>query len=297
MIHFLTHQNRDRVSSYLDQDPLHNIYLIHALQNCGLKSEHVTFWGTSNGDQLEGVLFADNDYTHRFGSLAGDNAKVLARLGKFALKSGIRILAGKDTSIQPIVENLPAQFLITHVEHLKFYHVYPEKFRGRHGYPVQRATRDDIPLLVELYKNYELGGRKPPEEIEREIHKAMDKKGNYFFLKSQGRAVSAARIFPQTDRVGMIDGATTLPEYRGRGMYACVRTACLEHLFEQKKIGVGLVNQNNATVQRVVNKQGGSFIAQWLIVRFNKRPPLRRRILAPRLRRWALNVRDTILNH
>lgn len=297
MIRCLTHSDLDRVGSYLDQDPLHNIYLIHALQTYGLTSEHVTFWGTFNGDLLKGVLFADNDYTHCFGSLAGDNEKVLALLGKFALKSGIRILAGQDTSIQPIVENLPSRFLISHIEHLDFYQVYPEQFQGRHGYPVQQATRDDIPLLVELYKHYELGGRKPPEEIEREIHKAMDKKGSYFFLKSQGRAVSAARIFPQTDRAGLIDGATTLPKYRGCGMYTCVRTACLEHLFEQEKIGLGLVNQNNAAVHKIVNKYGGSFIAQWLIVRFNKRPPLRRRILAPRLRRWALNVRDTILHH
>ena len=90
MIRSLTRQDHHLVQSYLDQDPLHNIYLIHGLQVYGFESEYVRFWGAFNDGRLEGVLFANNGCMHRFGSLAGENPQVLARLGKFALKIGIK---------------------------------------------------------------------------------------------------------------------------------------------------------------------------------------------------------------
>lgn len=294
MIRLLTPQDHDPVQSYLEEDPFHNIYLIHGLQTHGLESKHVTFWGAFNADQLEGVLFADSDYEPRFGSLTGDDPRVLARLGKPALKSGVRTLAGKSTYIRPVTENLPYEFQLTYVERLDFYSVGPGKLLGRYDYPVRVATKDDIPLLVELYKNFELGGKRTAEEIEHEIRRAMDKGGTYFFLELEGRAVSGARVFPQTDRAGMIDGATTLPEFRRRGMYSCVRTACLEYLFKSGKTGLGVVNEADTTVHKIVRKYGGSFTDQWLIVMFRKKPPLRRRVLPSRLRCWASRVKESV---
>jgi predicted GNAT family acetyltransferase len=294
MIRQLDLADHDLVQAYLDRDPLHNIYLIHGLQTHGLDSAHVTFWGAFNEDRLEGVLFADNDYRRRFGSLAGDGPTVLARLGKLALKSEIRTLAGKSACLQPVVENLPSRFLVTQVERLNLYKIHPGELVAHHDYPVRWATTDDVPLLVELYKNYEPVGEKTVQEVEQEIRKAMDKGGDYFFLESGGRAVSAARIFPQTDRAGMIDGATTLPEFRGRGLYPCVRTACFEHLFEEEKIGLGLVSENNTIMHKIVEKYGGTFIAPWWIVLFKSKPPLRQRIIPQRLRYWALNLKQAL---
>ena len=45
MIRLLTQQDYDIVQSYLDKDPLNNVYLIHGLQTYGLESKRVTFWG------------------------------------------------------------------------------------------------------------------------------------------------------------------------------------------------------------------------------------------------------------
>ena len=147
-------------------------------------------------------------------------------------------------------------------------------------------------MLVELYKDYELGGRKTIEETEREIRRAMDKGAVYFVCEIDGQAVSGARIFPQSDTTGMLDGGTTLPDFRGRGIYPCVRTACCEYLFKQGRTVVTLVNEANVPMQRIVDKHGGRFVDQWLIVVFRKKAPLRRRVLPARLRRWGLGIRD-----
>lgn len=280
----------------MERDPLRNIYLIHGLQTHGLASEHVTFWGAFNAGQLEGALFADNDYEHRFGSLAGDSPKVLACLGKYALKSGIRVLAGKRAYIQPAIQSLPSRFRLIGIEHLDLLQVHPEQLLGHYDYPVRVAGKDDIRLLVELYKHCELGGMKSAEEVEHEIRRAMTKGGVYFVHEMEGRAVSAARIFPQTDLAGIVDGATTLPEFRGRGIYPSVYTACSEYLFQRGKARLGLVNEANINMHKVICKCGGSFTDKWLIVAFTRKPPLRRRILPVRLRRWGLNIRDWVLH-
>jgi RimJ/RimL family protein N-acetyltransferase len=281
------------VQSYLNEDPLHNIYLIHGLQTHGLDSTLVTFWGAFSGDQLEGVLFADNGYRHRFGSLAGDNPMVLDGLGKLALKSGIRELRGKSTYILPIIENLPSQFLISKTEHLRFYEVRPGQFLGRYDYPVRMATRDDIPLVVQFYQsNYGVDR----ERIERElIRKAIEEGGRCFLVELEGRVVSAARIIPQTDRAGMIDAGITQPEFRGRGIYSSVRTACYEYLFEKGKIGVALVSDTNAIMHKIMDKYGSSFTAKWLLIEFRRKPSLRQRIIPLSLRRWAVSIKDTVL--
>ena len=294
MIRLLTEQDYDLVRSYLDRDPLHNIYLIHGLQTYGLASEHVTFWGAFTDGQLEGVLFADNDYERRFGSLTGDNAKVLACLGRFALEAGIKTLAGKEPYIQPAIQRLPSQFRVVQVEHLGFLQVDPEQLIEYHDHQVRVVGKDEVPLLVELYQHYELGGLDSIEQVEHEIRRAMAKGAVYFVHEAAGRPVSGARIFPQTDRAGMVDGATTLPEFRGRGLYRCVYTACSEYLFQRGKVRLGLINEANTNMHKVIRRCGGSFTDRWLIVIFARKPPLRRRIIPRRLRRWALSIRERV---
>jgi predicted GNAT family acetyltransferase len=294
VIRLLTQEDREPVQSYLEKDLLHNIYLIHGLQTYGLASEHGTFWGAFSRGQLEGVLFADNDYEKRFGSLAGDNAKVLVDLGRFALKAGIRTFAGKRAYIQAAIQRLPSRYRMIGIEHLDFLQVHPGQLVGHYDYPVRVAGTDDIPLLVELYKHYELGGEKSPKEVEHEIRRAMAKGGVYFVLEIEGRVVSGARIFPQTDRAGIVDGATTLPEFRGRGLYPCVYTACSEYLFQRGRVRLGLINEANTNMHKVMRRCGGSFTDKWLIAIFVRKPPLRRRILPVRFRRWALSIRDRI---
>jgi hypothetical protein len=289
VIRLLTKNDYEFVRSYLNQDPLQNIYLIHGLQTYGLESDLVTFWGAFDDDRLGGVLFADNEDPLCCGFLAGDDPEVLARLGKFALKSGIRRLIGKNTYIQPVIDGLPPRVPIV-VLHRDFYQTHPEQLVPCYLYPVRPATEDDVPLLVELYRKCEFYTSRTEQEIEHNIRKVMGESGVYFLVEWEGRVVSAANVASEIDEAGLIGSATTLPEFRGRGIYYCVRTACLEYLFSRGKIGLSLVEVNNASVKRVISKTGGSCTAQWLIVKLTPPPPLRRRILPPWLRRWGLQM-------
>jgi hypothetical protein len=152
MFRLLTQQDYDIVRSYLDRDPLNNVYLIHGLQTHGLESKHVTFWGAFDHDRLAGVLSVNNDKRPREGYLAGENPEVLARLGELALKANVNRLFGKSNCIQPAVaavENLRPRVEIRRTYgHL--YEVHPGQAVCHYDYPVRAATRDDIPLLVEL---------------------------------------------------------------------------------------------------------------------------------------------------
>jgi hypothetical protein len=240
------------------------------------------------------MLFTHNDSQPRFGCLVGDDPEVLAQLGKLALASGIRTLLGRSTYVRPAVEDVRSRAPIG-LRRFNFYQIQPGQLVRRGDYPVRVAAEEDFPLLTEIYRDYEFRNPNRTErEIEREIRRVVDEGGRYFLVELEGRAVSAARIAPETDRAGVIGAARTRPEYRGRGIYLSVRTACFEHLFEREKIGLGFFSETNASMEQVVKKQGGEIIARWLIVDFKKVPPLRRRVLPLRVRRWAVRIRDRV---
>lgn len=293
MIRKLAEQDSSILHSYLEQDPLHNIYMIHGQQIYGLVSKAVSFWGAFEGKRLSGVLFA----MHRppsFGCLAGDTVDVLETLGHLALESGIHKLIGKDQYIQPVLNSQRSRCQIS-VIHLGFFETVPERFVPRRDHPVRVATEDDIPLLIELYRDYELyPSDLTKQEIAQEIHGVFSECGVYLMVEREGKAVSAARIAVESDQAGMIDAATTLPEYRGCGMYSSVRTACCDYLFGKTKITLALIRHDNTTMQSIAVKSGSCLTAEWLIARFRDKPPLRRRLLPYRLRRWGKVIADRV---
>jgi len=296
LIRLLTRQDHDRVLAYLNHDPLHNIYLIHGLRPRGLESNSIALWGAFSDKRLEGVLCIDYESRPCAGYLASDSPQVSTRLGRLAHQSGAGTLIGNKTHIQPATTDLGTRIRVK-VKHLNFYRADPESLVRYYDYPVRVATKQDIPSLVALYREYEFARKdRTDEEIEHAIAGAMDHWGVYFIFESKGRAISAARVFPQTDQAGVIGAARTLPEFRGRGIYLSVRTVCFEYLFSQGKTGLGMFVDTNASMYRVLNKQGGTIVAEWLIAHLRAKPPLRQRILPQRVRRWGLLVRDHILS-
>lgn len=295
-IRLLTQQDYDAVRSYLDKDPFYSIYLIHSLEAYGLDSEHARFWGAFRRGRLEGVLFtdvllADYENSPRYGCLAGDNPEASARLGEFSLKTGIRFIKGKSACIQPAAEALSSRVADSRLTRWNFYRADPEQNPHRYDYPVRVATRDDMPLLLELYKDFEFGSH-DLHEVEYEVQKAVDS-STCFFVELEGRAVSGSMIVAETDRAGMLNYSRTLPEFRGRSVHLSVRTACYEYLFRQGKVGLGVFSESNAAMHSIIG-QYGSIIGKWSIVYFAAKPPLKRRILPLRLRRLGLNFKNKL---
>jgi len=299
MIRALTQRDYDAARLYLGRDPLNNVYLIDGLQTYGFDSEQATFWGAFDNDRLDGILFVNDDGRHRIAYLAGDNPEVLARLGRHALKCDVDTLFGKSNCIEPaanVIEDLAPQVEIQRTRGHLSVTPHPGQLVGRYDHPVRKATRDDIPSLVAFYSSDELKGYsgKRPEKLERDIQRAVDRSA-CLFVESEGRVVSATRIDPETDQAGVIELSATLPEFRGRGMYSSVRTACVEYLSSKGKVAIGVTADSNIAVHKVVEKMVGSFIEPWLYVRIKKKYPLIQRILPGRLRRWASKVKGWVL--
>lgn len=272
MIRPLTNNQYQSIEFYLSNDHFNNIYLIHALQTYGVESKNAIFFGAFKNKKIVGVLYIEIIEGLRFGSLCGDSNKILKQLGRYALKNGINVLTGKKDYITPIIEEQHDRNDL--VEQYDFYRINPNQLIGRYEYPVQRAIMDDIPILIDLYKTSELGNTKKKDRrvIELEIKRTMKYESGYFFIKSHGRAVSVSRIVAETDKVGVIDGSTTLPENRGQGMHPSVRTAGFEYLFQKDKIGLGYIRESDSIMHKMIKKTGGTFIEKWLIVLVNQKP-------------------------
>jgi predicted GNAT family acetyltransferase len=176
--------------------------------------------------------------------------------------------------------------------------VLPGSFDSYHDYSVKIATKSETELLVELYKQFEYRKKKrSADEAKREIENVMKESGIFFMAVVDGRAVSAAKIATETDKAGIIGSARTLPEYRGRGIYLSVRTACFEYLFDKGKIGVGFFEDKNVNIHKILKKQGGFISNKWLIINFGrKQRTARRRFISLFLRQRSLNIFDRVLN-
>lgn len=149
-------------------------------------------------------------------------------------------------------------------------------------YPVRTAKEEDLPALMELYKDFEFGGG-DLLRVEYEMREAI-KRGTCFLVEMDGRVASASVIVAETDRAGLLNYTRTAPAFRQRGLHRCVRTACYRYLFRQNKVPIGIFSKTNAAMLHIAEKYG-SIIGEWSVVHLSPKPPLRRRIMPLPVRR------------
>jgi hypothetical protein len=300
MVRKLKKSDYDILRSYIDKDKILNIYLDYWLQTSGLDNENVNFVGAIDGSRLLGVLLIANFYKGKIGYLGYPvtrNDRIVLDFVKFGRSLGMSRLIGEKLTLEPALEKLRLRYK-TRTNSLNFYRVLPGSFDSYHDYSVKIATKSETELLVELYKQFEYRKKKrSADEAKREIENVMKESGIFFMAVVDGRAVSAAKIATETDKAGIIGSARTLPEYRGRGIYLSVRTACFEYLFDKGKIGVGFFEDKNVNIHKILKKQGGFISNKWLIINFGrKQRTARRRFISLFLRQRSLNIFDRVLN-
>jgi hypothetical protein len=286
------------IRSYIDQDKLLNIYLDYSLQTQGLDDKTANFVGAIDGLKLYGVLLITDTYKRQIGYLGhpvSNKKDVLLELLKCGQGIGVTRFIGEKSNFEPAKEKWPWKYR-PRINALNFYKVRPGELVSNYDYQVRIATKSDIPLLVQLYKQYEYQKKnRSAYDVRVEIQNVMNASGKYFMAEITGKAVSAAKIGIETDIAGIVSSARTLPEYRGRGIYLSVRTAAYEYLFQKKKIGVGFFEDENQNMHKVLKKQGGTVVNTWLIINFGrKRSPARRRFIPRYFRRWILDIRDSV---
>lgn len=276
MIRRLSNDNYQAVETYLDKDHINNVYIIHALKTYGIESKHTVFWGAFENGCLCGVLYFESVEGIKLGSLYGDSRKTIIQLGKKCLHQKIDVLVGKEDYFIPMIDKNPLRYKIE--GKYDYYQITADQFKGFYDYPVKHACNDDVSMLVELYKNSELGGNinKSRSIIETEIQRVIQYESGYFFVEQNGCAASAARIVAETAKYGVMDGSTTLPEFRQKGMYQTVRTSCFEYLFQKGKIVLEYVDEKNYIMHAIIKKTGGTIIDKWLIVLLKEKPHIKK---------------------
>lgn len=295
MLRELIESDRKIAIDYLDKNAFQNIHMIHKLQTSNLDDQCLSFFGEFSGDHLQGILMLEDKHGKLTGRLSGKNQHVLSHLAEIAYINGARRLVGEKSIIEVAISSLKPGVIID-IKGLNMVKIKPEQFVKHYDYSVRNVIEQDIPLLVKLYTGYE-GKRKgrSDEEIKHEIQNIMNASGKYFMVEMDGHAVCASRIYHETDKAGVIGSSRTLPEYRGSEIYLSVRTACMDYLFEQGKIGIGFIKESNRSIKRIIDKQGGSITAKWLVVNLRKKKCLHDIIFPRRIRKWAFNMKETKL--
>jgi len=301
MIRTLKQNDYEIIRSYIDQDKLLNIHLDYWFQTFGLDNKDANFVGAIDGSRLDGVLLIANTYKGKIGYLGYPTSNknyVLLELLKFGQTKGVTRFIGEKSNFEPALEDWRVKYR-PRINTVNLIKLFPVKNKSNSDHNVRIVTQSEIPLLVELYKQYEYRKKnRSAEDAKQEIQNVMNESGVYFMIEVEGRAVSAIKIGNETDTAGIIGGARTLPEYRGYGMYLSLQTACLEYLSKKGKIGVGFVENKNRNMHKIQEKHGGSILNTWLIIDFGRnRQPARRRFIPLYLRRWTLNIKDRVLKN
>ncbi len=267
--------------------------MIHKFQTKGLGDKQSKFWGAIGNDELQGVLMLDRRDEKLYGYLDGKNKNSLKHLGQLVKRRGASVIAGEKSKIEVAMSSFKSNAYIN-FKQLSLVKIEPEQFVKHYEYKVRLAEKKDIPLLVKIYRDLEYKQKnRTDNKIKREIQNIMNSSGKYFMVERDGLAVCASRIYPETKKAGVISASRTLPEFRGFEIYLSVRTACMEYLFNQGKIGISFIEESNPSIRRILDKQGGSVTAKWLAAKIRKRSSALM-IIPNLIQRWIWVTKRTI---
>lgn len=106
------------------------------------------------------------------------------------------------------------------------------------------------------------------QDSPRMVSNIEDKTGRTYFIKVDGKIVSAASTTAETEGLAMVVGVATLPEYRGCG-YASkvVEKLCSDLLSEDK---IPCLFYNNPAAGKIYHRIGFEDIGQWALRRNQK---------------------------
>jgi predicted GNAT family acetyltransferase len=256
----------------LEKDRLHNIHQLFDIERNGLAEDQNKFWGIFEGDQLHSVFYSEHFYPGGYGLLASEQPDNALPLLDFAFRNDLNSVIWSTPCPQRIVDLYQSKLATVH--RWRFYKCGPNHLNPSYQYPCRRATPDDIDELAELYADYEFGAHGgSTDKLRSHIKQNIKNGGTYFCIELDSKIVISAMVYCETSYGGIIGSARTLPEYRRRGLYKSLRTACFEYLFEKNKIGVAFFVESNFKIQKLIEKQGGEFLEDWIVFKNRSEKP------------------------
>lgn len=249
---------------FLYSDPAHHIHQIYELERYGLSKERKAFRGIIKDHTIEGVLFSDGFGQGGTGFITGRSGEICNALIAYGFSNGLRTLIGPENCIKPALNTRLAKGKT--VRRWRVYQCHPQDLIPRYDFPVRQATPNDVDQMAKLYLNYEYRAYNDIESIREEILDNFKDKNAYFVVEQENTIVASAMLYLETSYAAMIGAARVLPEYRGKGIYYSLRTACFESLYNKNKYAVGFFVEDNHAMEKVVQKTGGEYIGYWMVL-------------------------------
>ena len=275
----LTPEHHQEAEALLLRDKYANIHQLHALETRGISAAPNHFWGLSDNGRLHSLLYSKEIENGGAGFLFSIKPEASGALLKFASKMGLSALIGKSSCMESVASTLPPRYSRKACWRVML--TRPDTFRKSYNYPTRQAFLTDIDGLTALYKDYEFGiPGESPLDIRQRIENNINDQARYIICELNNRIVAGEMIYSQTNFAGMLGSARILPAYRGKGIYHSLRTAGLEHLFEQEKVGMSFFVDSNKAIQKALEKTGGEYLENWHAYSV---PPKNRRLI-PRIK-------------
>jgi N-acetylglutamate synthase-like GNAT family acetyltransferase len=263
-------EHRGELERILYSDPAHHIHQIYELEQHGLSEERKTFRGIKKDHTIEGVLFSDGFRKGGTGFITGRSDEICNTLITCGLSNGLRTIIGPENCIEPALNTK-----LSKGKTVRRWHVYrclPKNLIPSYDYPVRQATPKDVDQLANLYSTYEYRAHDDIESIRKEILDNLKANNTYFVVEQENTIAASAMIYLETSFAAMIGAARVLPAYRGKGIYCSLRTACIESLFSKSKYAMGFFVEGNRAMEKIIQKNGGEDIGNWLVLQPSPEP-------------------------
>jgi len=211
----LEEADRGWLMDYVAAEPDVNLFLIGDVEGYGFDRPFQDVYACERNGRVDSVLLRYNESYIAYSRYADfDPQPLLRTIGKYPS----RMLSGKKEVLERLRPFLPElRFRDTHLSRL-------ETVRDAGGPPVSdevvRAVASDAEELVDLYcgiDEFETKHRRDSELVAMR-RTIADQKGRYYYIRREGRIVSAAATVAENSASAMVVAVATDPGFRGQGL-------------------------------------------------------------------------------
>lgn len=262
----LDESDRERVMSYLKQEPEYNLFLIGDIENFGMSTDFQDIMAFEKDGEIDSILLR---YHHSFIPYSRnpefDTAPLLSALDTPVL----HMMSGKKSVIDR---------LMPHLEGFDYKSSYLMKLgRGDliegdnrpepEGVVMSAATLDDVPAMVDFVSGVveftHMGTRQ--ERITQMITSFEKNAIHYYLYKYQDQVIAIAGTTAENSISAMVVSVATDPAWRGRGLASRLVTALAENLLADQLEYLCLF-YNNPEAGRIYRRLGFKDAGEWIMV-------------------------------
>jgi predicted GNAT family acetyltransferase len=224
MIRILKESDREALLTFLDREHEGNLIMIYDIHNYGIDNLGQLFQGDYYGffqdDELAGAACLYN-----FGSMFQycPTEESRRRLTAYIADRGgkPRYVHIRSDWAQAVLDELEGRGMKpSKLEEQEYLSLSGEDFKPRDSHLARTAAPQDLPTILQLHRAFQMeyfGTYTDAEDEMGKMAEARMMEGGITVAEHGGEVVAKSEVLVRTDRMALIGGVYTQPEYRGRG--------------------------------------------------------------------------------